>query len=68
MTTVWQFSHQARTGVAPAIRDQLISVDRDVLCLRNPWVADSVFLAKMYISMTLLFVFVITLIFFGMAI
>ncbi|HGO6070107.1 TPA: DUF6708 domain-containing protein [Burkholderia cepacia] len=64
MTTVWQFSHQARTGVAPAIRDQLISVDRDVLCLRNPWVADSVFLAKMYISMTLLFVFVITLIFF----
>ncbi|NTX47434.1 hypothetical protein HT749_29015 [Burkholderia cepacia] len=60
MAMTWRFSRQTRTGVAPAIRDQLVSVDLDVLCLRNPSVADSVFMGKMYISMTLAGVFVIT--------
>ncbi len=60
MAMTWRFSRQTRTGVAPAIRDQLVSVDRDVLCLRNPSVADSIFMGKMYISMTLAGVFVIT--------
>ncbi|WP_269506086.1 hypothetical protein [Burkholderia sp. IMCC1007] len=62
MAIVWKFFRQAKSGEASAIRDQLISVDRVILCLRNPWVADSVFMAKMYISMTSIFVFMITLI------
>ncbi|ALX14072.1 hypothetical protein P350_21020 [Burkholderia cepacia JBK9] len=60
MSMEWRFFHQQRTGVPPAIRDQLVSVERNVLCLRNPTAADSVFTAKMYISMTLVFVFVTT--------
>ncbi|MBK5541785.1 hypothetical protein JFV28_04115 [Pseudomonas sp. TH05] len=55
MAITWQFSHQTKTGVLPAIRDQLVDVDRDVLSLRNPWVGDSVFMGKMYISMTFIF-------------
>ncbi|KUY78060.1 hypothetical protein WI25_05325 [Burkholderia cepacia] len=53
MAMTWRFSRQTRTGVAPAIRDQMVSVDRDVLCLRNPWVADSVFMGKMYSSLNI---------------
>ncbi|WP_238531985.1 DUF6708 domain-containing protein [Achromobacter arsenitoxydans] len=41
--------------MAPAIGDQLVSVDRHVLCLRNPWIADSVFMGKMYTSSMLIF-------------
>lgn len=56
MAITWQFSRSTRTRVPPAIRDQLVDVDRDVLSLRNPWVGDSVFMGKMYTSsMTFLF-------------
>ncbi|KVH35732.1 DUF6708 domain-containing protein [Burkholderia cepacia] len=54
MAMTWRFSRQTRTGVAPAIRDQLVSIGRDLLCLRNPWVADSVFMGKMYASSMLM--------------
>lgn len=60
MAISWEFSRQSRTGVVPGIGDQLVNVDRDVLCLRNPWIADSVFMAKMYISMNLAFVLCLT--------
>lgn len=53
MAIKWQFSHQARTGVPSTIRDQLISVDQNVLCLRNPWVADSIFMGKMYTALNI---------------
>ena len=50
MAISWEFSRQSRIGVTLGIRDQLVSVDRNVLCLRNPWVADSIFMGKMYIA------------------
>ncbi|KVH40955.1 hypothetical protein WS88_05570 [Burkholderia cepacia] len=50
MSIDWQFSRQTRTGMSPAIRDQVVSTGRDVLCLRNPWVAGSVFMGKIYVS------------------
>ncbi|KVH56110.1 hypothetical protein [Burkholderia cepacia] len=64
MAMTWRFSRQTRTGVAPAIRDQLVSVDRDVLCLRNAWVADSVFMGRMYtVGNTIMFVFLVYMFF-----
>ncbi|KVA29965.1 hypothetical protein WI44_19920 [Burkholderia cepacia] len=64
MAMTWRFSRQTRTGVAPAIRDQLVSVDRDVLCLRNAWVADSVFMGRMYtVGNTIVFVFLVYMFF-----
>ncbi|ALX14071.1 hypothetical protein P350_21010 [Burkholderia cepacia JBK9] len=64
MAMTWRFSRQARTSVAPAIRDQLVSVDRNVLCLRNAWVADSVFMGKMYTAgNTIMFVFLVYMFF-----
>uniref|UniRef100_UPI0022B2B152 DUF6708 domain-containing protein n=1 Tax=Burkholderia sp. IMCC1007 TaxID=3004104 RepID=UPI0022B2B152 len=53
MAIDWQFSSRVRTGLVPNIRDQLVSVDRDELCLRNPWIADSVFAGKMYTSLNI---------------
>ncbi|NTX47431.1 hypothetical protein HT749_29000 [Burkholderia cepacia] len=64
MAMTWRFSRQTRTGVAPAIRDQLVSVDRDVLCLRNAWVADSVFMGRMYtVGNAIMFVFLVYMFF-----
>ncbi|KVA53451.1 hypothetical protein WI61_26750 [Burkholderia cepacia] len=64
MAMTWRFSRQTRIGVAPAIRDQLVSVDRDVLCLRNAWVADSVFMGRMYtVGNAIMFVFLVYMFF-----
>lgn len=64
MAITWQFSRSTRTRVPPAIRDQLVDVNNDVLSLRNPWIADSVFMVKMYISMTLIFALVTSFLFY----
>ncbi|MBK5541784.1 hypothetical protein JFV28_04110 [Pseudomonas sp. TH05] len=64
MAITWQFSRSTRTRVPPAIRDQLVDVDHDVLSLRNPWISDSVFMAKMYISTTSICALLITYLFF----
>ncbi|MDN7632324.1 DUF6708 domain-containing protein [Burkholderia cepacia] len=64
MAMTWRFSRQTRIGVAPAIRDQLVSVDRDDLCLRNAWVADSVFMGRMYtVGNAIMFVFLVYMFF-----
>lgn len=46
MAIAWRFSRSPRTGVLPAIRDQLVDVDHDAFSLRNPWVRDSVFMGN----------------------
>jgi hypothetical protein len=63
MSIAWKYSPETKTNIKPAIQDQLIDIDCNVLTLRNPWIGDSVFMAKMYISMTLLLIAVVTYLF-----
>ncbi|MFK3820573.1 DUF6708 domain-containing protein [Pseudomonas sp. NPDC089407] len=48
MATVWLFSPHKKTDVQPKIHGQVSNLTSSVLHLRNPWVSDSVFMAKMY--------------------
>ncbi|NBA97551.1 DUF6708 domain-containing protein [Pseudomonas sp. R5(2019)] len=57
MAIAWIFSRQAKTEFRPAIRDQYVSMNRHILCLRNPWIADSVFMGKMYTAGNTLMIF-----------
>lgn len=50
MSITWGLKNIPANDVPAKIRDQYVSMDKHVLCLRNPWVADAVFMAKMYTS------------------
>ncbi|AMA47603.1 hypothetical protein APT63_19265 [Pseudomonas sp. 22-AL-CL-001] len=43
-----------RSLTKPKISDQLISMDKRILCLRNPWIEDSAFMGKLYCSWALI--------------
>jgi hypothetical protein len=53
MATIWIFNSTSGSGYKPAIRGQLAKVSESNLCLRNPWVTDSVFMGKLYCAMTI---------------
>ncbi|NBA98535.1 DUF6708 domain-containing protein [Pseudomonas sp. R5(2019)] len=61
MAITWMFSRQAKNEFGPAIRGQYVSMDREVLCLRNPWIADSVFMGKMYVASIALLITFLTI-------
>ncbi|MFJ4388009.1 hypothetical protein ACIP02_27295, partial [Pseudomonas sp. NPDC089408] len=48
MATVWLFSPHKKTDAQPTIHGQVSKLTSSVLQLKNPWVSDSVFMAKMY--------------------
>ncbi|MCC9009067.1 DUF6708 domain-containing protein [Pseudomonas putida] len=48
MATIWMFNSKTGSGHKPAITGQLLSLSDNFLCLRNPWVTDSVFMGKLY--------------------
>lgn len=48
MTTLWIFKPNTSTGYTPKITNQAININHNILCLRNPWVTDSVFMGKTY--------------------
>ncbi|WP_447734837.1 DUF6708 domain-containing protein [Pseudomonas shirazensis] len=53
MSTAWIFNSQTSSTHPPKLANQAISVNEDILVLRNPWVTDSVFMAKLYLGLTL---------------
>jgi hypothetical protein len=53
MAVIWIFNNDSNSGHKPAITGQLENLSTNTLTLRNPWVSDSVFMAKLYTSMTL---------------
>ncbi|CAB3885549.1 hypothetical protein LMG26691_03714 [Achromobacter animicus] len=50
MAIDWIWSSKDSAGVLPAIGDQLVSMDRGVLRIRNPWIADSAMMGKLHAS------------------
>ncbi|UVL25620.1 hypothetical protein [Pseudomonas donghuensis] len=48
MTISWTWTAKDKAEAVPSIGDQYISMDENVLCLRNPMPADSAFMAKMF--------------------
>ncbi|MBA1191367.1 hypothetical protein G7007_00640 [Pseudomonas entomophila] len=54
MTIFWLFKTTSNSGHNPVIRGQLLSLKNQTLCLRNPWITDSVFMGKIYCAMCLL--------------
>lgn len=60
MATTWLFFQNEKTASNPAINDQTVYIDDDVLSLRNPLVVDSVFMGKLYVaSITLMTIFLV---------
>jgi len=57
MAVIWIFNKNSDSGYKPAITGQLENLSTDTLTLRNPWVSDSVFMAKLYTAMTLALAF-----------
>ena len=53
MAVLWTFYPNSKSGHTPAINGQLIEASNTTLQLRNPWVTDSVFMAKLYCAMTI---------------
>ena len=53
MATIWFFNQAHNSGLKPKISGQLIQTTSSHLCLRNPWVSDSVFMGKIYTAMFL---------------
>ncbi|AIR90630.1 DUF6708 domain-containing protein [Pseudomonas cremoricolorata] len=53
MATLWMFNSHSDPGRKPAINGQISTVTGDTLLLHNPWVIDSVFMAKLYCAMFL---------------
>ncbi|MEK0335788.1 hypothetical protein SE916_24990, partial [Pseudomonas sp. 5FOS] len=45
------FNTTSHSGHKPAIGGQLLSLSKNILYLRNPWVTDSVFMGKLYCAM-----------------
>lgn len=56
MTTTWIFSPTSDSRTKPAIGGQLLSLSGDTLCLRNPWVTDSVFMGKLYCALIIVLI------------
>ena len=54
MAVLWTFYPNSKSGHAPAINGQLLKISDTTLQLRNPWVTDSVFMAKLYCALTLM--------------
>jgi len=54
MTTIWIFNSTSDSGHKPAIGGQLLKACKNNLCLRNPWVTDSVFMGKLYCASILI--------------
>ncbi|RIZ42288.1 DUF6708 domain-containing protein [Pseudomonas putida] len=48
MATTWLFSPHENTYIKPKIHGQISKITTTLAQLRNPWVSDSVFMAKMY--------------------
>ncbi|MFB4394883.1 MULTISPECIES: DUF6708 domain-containing protein [unclassified Pseudomonas] len=57
MSIQWIFDTKTKTktNIKPKIKGQVSSRTQTVLCLRNPWVTDSVFMGKTYTAMTVIF-------------
>ncbi|MBO0368170.1 hypothetical protein GIB23_13790 [Pseudomonas putida] len=53
MVTTWIFNSETSSTHPPRLTSQAVSINGDVLVLRNPWVTDSVFMAKLYLALTL---------------
>ncbi len=53
MATAWLFNPSHKSGFNPKISGQFVHANISSLSLRNPWVSDSVFMAKIYIAMFL---------------
>ncbi|MBK4995347.1 hypothetical protein IAE39_003521 [Pseudomonas sp. S37] len=51
MATAWLFNPSHNSGIKPKISGQLVQAQNSILCLRNPWVSDSVFMGKIYTAM-----------------
>ncbi|MCO7521566.1 MULTISPECIES: hypothetical protein [unclassified Pseudomonas] len=51
MSVIWALNINSSSGYKPAITGQLASLSGDTLCLRNPWVTDSVFMGKLYTAL-----------------
>ncbi|MCO7517982.1 hypothetical protein NJF44_24865 [Pseudomonas guariconensis] len=60
MAITWTFKTGSSTNYKPAIADQKTNLTENILCLRNPWVTDSVFMGKLYTA----FVFTVALAFY----
>ncbi|MDZ3992340.1 DUF6708 domain-containing protein [Pseudomonas sp. Teo4] len=54
MSVLWLFSTKKDTGTVPKISYQVHSITKESLCLRNPWVSDSVLMGKLYTASILL--------------
>ncbi|MDH0649317.1 hypothetical protein N5D48_25185 [Pseudomonas sp. GD03858] len=54
MSTIWIFNSNSHSGYKPAIGGQLVFLSKNTVCLRNPWVTDSVFMAKLYCAAIIL--------------
>ncbi|ORL49242.1 DUF6708 domain-containing protein [Pseudomonas putida] len=54
MTTIWLFNSTSDSGHKAAIGGQLLKSYKNNLCLRNPWVTDSVFMGKLYCASILI--------------
>ncbi|MEK0335774.1 hypothetical protein SE916_24910, partial [Pseudomonas sp. 5FOS] len=48
MATIWLFNTTSDSGHKPAIGGQILTLSKNTLCLRNPWITDSVFMGKLY--------------------
>ncbi|TDJ73968.1 hypothetical protein E2H86_22275 [Pseudomonas putida] len=53
MATQWLFTQKPNPIVTARVTSQTLESSNLVLTLRNPWVSDSVFMAKIYTAMTL---------------
>ncbi|TFF39363.1 DUF6708 domain-containing protein [Pseudomonas sp. RIT623] len=53
MAVRWMFSINSKSGNEAAITGQLVNLHNNTLCLRNPWVTDSVFMGKIYTALIL---------------
>jgi len=53
MAVFWTFHPNSKSGHSPAINGQLVEVSNTTLQLRNPWVTDSVFMAKLYCALSI---------------
>ncbi|PYC28937.1 hypothetical protein [Pseudomonas mosselii] len=53
MAVKWMFSTNSKSGNEAAITGQIVKLYNNTLCLRNPWVTDSVFMGKIYTALIL---------------
>ena len=57
MAFAWLWTPHSKSETAPAVGDQYVGMGKQVLCLRNPWPADSAFMGKMYATTFFLWIF-----------